>query len=384
MSYAVFSMRLRGMTWDHPRGYDPLAACSARWRELTGVEIVWDRRSLQDFESYPVEQLARLYDLIVVDHPHVGQVTAEGCLLSLDLQGREEELQALARGSVGPSFSTYTWQERQWAFPIDVAAQVQAWRSDLIQSPLENWPDVLAMARDGLVQIPMKPPHSLMCFYTLTAGLGKPCSTEVGTHIDHDAGTEAYQLLADFAQCIDPICFQMDPIALLEAMAQLDSKIACAPLIYGYVSYAMHGFRPARIHFGGIPASMPGNPRGSALGGTGIAVSAHSAYREEAVSFAYWIASGPVQRDLYARSGGQPGHADAWSSGATDAAACGFYQRTRQTMERAYVRPRHNGYMPFQHWASMRLNQGLTQGEPGTRVIADLNRAYSASFSGAS
>jgi multiple sugar transport system substrate-binding protein len=28
---------LRGMTWDHPRGFDPLAACARVWRERTGV-----------------------------------------------------------------------------------------------------------------------------------------------------------------------------------------------------------------------------------------------------------------------------------------------------------------------------------------------------------
>ena len=50
---------LRGMTWSHPRGYDPMVACSALWKERTGVEVAWDKRSLQDFESFPVEELAR-------------------------------------------------------------------------------------------------------------------------------------------------------------------------------------------------------------------------------------------------------------------------------------------------------------------------------------
>lgn len=60
---------MRGMTWNHPRGYDPLIAASRLWRDRTGVVIEWDRRSLQDFESYPVETLARAYDLIVIQAP---------------------------------------------------------------------------------------------------------------------------------------------------------------------------------------------------------------------------------------------------------------------------------------------------------------------------
>ena len=82
---------LKGMTWSHPRGYDPMVATARHWQETTGVEIVWDKRSLQDFETFPVEELARAYDLIVIDHPHVGQITAEGCLAPLDEPGREAD-----------------------------------------------------------------------------------------------------------------------------------------------------------------------------------------------------------------------------------------------------------------------------------------------------
>jgi multiple sugar transport system substrate-binding protein len=380
MSNAESRVRLRGMTWDHPRGYDPLVACSARWRALTGVEIQWDRRSLQDFESYPVEQLARRYDLIVIDHPHIGQVTAEGCLLGLDSESRDLELGALAQRSVGPSFATYAWQGRQWALPIDAAAQVQAWRPDMIQSRASGWEHVIEMAREGLVQCPMLPPHSLMCLYTLTANLGKPCRTENGILIAEDAGAEAYDLIAELADHIRRDCFQMDPIAMLEAMATPGATIACVPLIYGYANYAVEGFRAVRIHFADMPAAGSNGPIGSALGGTGIAVSAYSVHREKALEFAYWIASGPVQRNLYARFGGQPGHADAWDANEVDAAAGGFYQETRRTLEGSWVRPRHNGYMPFQHWASNRLNQGLMQRERAASVIVDLNRAHAASF----
>ena len=78
------AITLKGMTWSHPRGYDPMVACSKLWQEQTGATVEWDKRSLQDFESFPVEELAREYDLIVIDHPHVGQITRENCLLPLD------------------------------------------------------------------------------------------------------------------------------------------------------------------------------------------------------------------------------------------------------------------------------------------------------------
>ncbi|MBS1804495.1 MAG: carbohydrate ABC transporter substrate-binding protein [Acidobacteria bacterium] len=380
MSDAGNKPKLRGMTWNHPRGYDPLVACSAKWLEVTGVDIQWDRRSLQDFESYPVEQLARQYDLIVIDHPHVGQITGDGCLLPLDDENHAAELAELARGSVGPSFSTYTWLNRQWALPIDVAAQVQAWRPDLITAPATSWDDVLAMAGEGLVQLPMKPPHSLMSLYTLTANLGKPCRVGKETHVHEDAGIEAYDHLVKLTEHINLDCFQKDPIAILEAMANPVETIACVPLIYGYVSYSHSGFRPVRLRFGNIPTFGSGEPKGSALGGTGIAVSAYSSFPKEALDFSYWVASGPAQRDLYAASGGQPGHADAWNSTEVNSTTEDFYKQTRSTLESAWVRPRHNGYIPFQHWASTRLNQGLANRERADVVISDLNRGYSESF----
>jgi len=119
---------LRGMTWSHPRGYDPLVACAKIWRERTGVEVIWDKRSLQDFESYPVEELAARYDLIVIDHPHVGQITREGCLAAFDDPGRGDDGAAIAQASVGPSWPSYHWNGEQWALPIDAATQALAWR----------------------------------------------------------------------------------------------------------------------------------------------------------------------------------------------------------------------------------------------------------------
>ena len=368
------------MTWSHPRGFDPMVACAAAWREKTGVDIAWDKRSLQDFEAFPVEELARSYDLIVIDHPHVGQITAEGCLSPLDGRGRDAELAGLAAGSVGASYRSYAWQGRQWAFPIDAATQVQAWRPDRIDGPLVSWEAVVELARRGGVLCPLRSPHALMCFYTLTGNLGRPCAVDEGPLVDVAAGIEAYDRLAELTALSDPACFAMDPIAVFEALANPEARIGCAPLTYGYASYARDGFRPVRLSFGDIPSLGPSGPIGSALGGTGIAVSARSPHVEAATDFAYWVAGAAVQRGLYAAAGGQPGHAAAWEDPAVDAPVQGFYARTRATIEGAWVRPRHDGYMPFQHWAADRLNRGLQAREPGAGVIADVNRAFARSF----
>ncbi|MCD4510751.1 extracellular solute-binding protein [Brucella pseudogrignonensis] len=372
------TIKLKGMTWSHPRGYDPMVAGAEQWVADKGVEIEWEKRSLQDFETFPVEELARNFDMIVIDHPHVGQITKEGCLLPLDVPGRETELKELADGSVGQSFPSYNWQGRQWAFPLDAATQVQAWRPDLMDKPATSWGEVLRLARAGKVLLPLRSPHSLMCFYTLVANAGTPCAVE-GELIAVEDGAKAFEQLREVASLVKPECFGMDPIAVFEEMAEPESEIACSPLIYGYVNYAMPGFRDRLIRFADIP-SGPAGVAGSALGGTGIAVSAFSKHPEAAIDFAYWIASGDVQKGLYAASNGQPGHADAWEDDTVNNATSGFYRDTRATLEGAWVRPRHNGYMPFQEAASERINKGLLNNEKAEVVVADLNRLLRESF----
>jgi multiple sugar transport system substrate-binding protein len=374
------SINLRGMTWSHPRGYDPMVACSKLWQEKTGVAVTWDKRSLQDFEAFPVETLAREYDLIVIDHPHVGQITAENCLAPLDRPERAAECTALEHGSLGQSYPSYRWQGRQWAFPIDAAAQVQSWRADRLDAPLATWSQLLDLARRGAVALPLRAPHVLMSFFTLAGNLGRPCSITGPALIDTATGIEVYDRIAELAALVDPVCLEQDPIAVFEAMAQTESKIACVPLIYGYVSYACAGFRPARIAFADIPVLGHNGPVGSALGGTGIAVSAYSRHREAAIAFATWIAGTAVQSGPYAAAGGQPGHATAWSSTVVNAPVDGFYAKTRATLNGAWVRPRHNGYMTFQERGSERLIAGLKSGEAAKPVVADLNALFAASF----
>lgn len=374
---------LKGMTWSHPRGYDPMVACSALWEEKTGVSVQWDKRSLQDFESFPVEELARAYDLIVIDHPHVGQITAEGCLEPLDVSGREAERAALAAASVGQSYPSYTWQGRQWAFPIDAASPVQAYRPDLIEKPVESWSAVLDLARQGKVLQSLRPPHSLMVFFTLAANLGTPCAvTGPSDLIEAEAGATIYEMMRAFFALLDPACLSMDPIAVSEAMAKPESDLACAPLIYGYVSYATDGFRPHRLAFADMPVAGAAGTIGSALGGTGIAVSAFSADKAAAVDFAYSIAGGDVQRGAYAAAGGQPGHAAAWEDTTVNVATHDFYRATRKTLEGAWVRPRHDGYMGFQQAASDRINEGLAGRHAAGAVVEDLNRLFRKSFPG--
>lgn len=375
---------LRGMTWEHPRGYDPLVACSAVWRARRGVRVEWERRSLQDFESFPIAKLAERYDLIVIDHPHVGQITRERCLVPLDAG---VDLALLGKAYVGASLASYLWEGRLWALPIDAAAQVQAWRPDRLERAPAEWQAMLALAAAGKVLCPLRPPHDLMALFTLTGLLGHPARVGGPELLAPAAAGIAYELLRELTALIDPACLRMDPIAVLERMSQPESSCVSSPLIYGYVSYSrlpMHAGEPsapaaprARIAFGNLMPLVPGaQPSGSALGGTGIAVSALSPHFRAAVEFARWVAGREAQCGPYLAGGGQPASAAAWEDVAANAAALDFYYNTRATLDGAWLRPRHARYMRFQQAAAERLCEALESGEPARSVISAINRLF--------
>ena len=73
---------LKGLTWDHPRGYCPLINGAIEYEALRpGIRIHWDRRTLREFGEAPIEQYLDRYDLIVMDHPFVGFAAAHDALV---------------------------------------------------------------------------------------------------------------------------------------------------------------------------------------------------------------------------------------------------------------------------------------------------------------
>lgn len=365
---------MRGVTWDTSNDMAPLIAASRRWRAETGVEIEWESRSLNASRSSPLEELAHDYDLIVLDHPQIGQASEAECLAPLETMFDFATLDEIAGGSVGRSFQSYNWDARQWAFPIGAAAQVQAWVPGRIAAPISAMADLAPLLRTGAASIPLCAPHALMTLFTLCGLGGITLEVEADILFPDDACI-AFERLAEMAALADPAAWSMDPIALLEAMAEPRSRIASAPFIFGCVNYSQEGFRQASVHFADLP-TIDGTPRGSALTGSGIAVSRFGMNPRLAARFAAWIASGPIQRDLFGHAGGQPAHASAWDDANVNRSAGDFYRSTRQTLDLAWLPPRHVGYIAFQRAASERLEEAVRKREPADRALAALNALY--------
>ncbi len=112
---------LRGMTWAHARGFDPMVATSAAYAAAhPGVTISWEQRSLQGLRRPPDCRDGGAYDLMVIDHPHVGEVARAGLLVDLGAVGRDAEwrLWPPDRRRLAPVLRL---RRRQWALAIDAA-----------------------------------------------------------------------------------------------------------------------------------------------------------------------------------------------------------------------------------------------------------------------
>jgi multiple sugar transport system substrate-binding protein len=369
--------RLTGITWNHTRGFLPMVATAQRFAEIhSGVEIVWQKRSLQAFGDQPLEQLAPQFDLLVIDHPFVGYAAAHPVLLALDEYLPAELLIDQAANSVGKSYQSYVYGPagHLWALPIDAATPVSAWRPDLLECPPATWEELLALAQRGMVVLPAIAIDSLMHFYMICIGLGQePCARPERV-VDAEIGATALEHLRELLSYCEPACLDRNPIQTYEALAS-GSRVAYCPFAYGYTNYARAGYASHILRFGGL-IQFNGAPLSSTLGGTGLAISRTCRQPEVALAYAQYVASPACQRGLYVAAGGQPGHRSAWLDDAANATTGNFFRDTLPTMDAAFLRPRYNGYMHFQDHAGAVIHRYLREGGGPRAAVAEMDRLY--------
>lgn len=378
---------LKGGTWSHTRGYLPMVATAQRYAELhPGVEIEWRKRSLKDFERFPVHELAQRYDLLVIDHPFIGEAVARRIFLPLDDLLPTGFLAEQAAHSVGVSHASYQWSGSHWALAIDAAAPVAAWRPDLLEraglSVPHDQAELLEIARQGRLEMPTAPINCLMAFYGLClAGGGTPFSMPSRV-IEPDLGAAALQLLRALVRACEPACLGRNPIQSLDRLASsANQQLAYCLFPYGYSNYAQDGYASHLLAFGDVPAFGGRGPIPTVLGGTGLAISAHTTHRREAADYAAFVASAEIQRTVYTRSGGQPGHRQAWLDEENNRRTHGYFRATLPTLDRAFLRPRYSGYLHgFQDPAGEVVHR-CVRGELGEReTLTELDRLYTASL----
>ena len=372
---------LKGMTWDHSRGFDPMLATSKKFQEThnNAVIIQWDKRPLQAFADRPIEDMTDDYDMIVIDYPHVGEVSSKGLLQNLDLPKYSSHIEQLKKQSVGKSHESYYINNKQWALAIDAASQTACYREDLIPSYPSNWNALLDLAKNNKVLWPLKPVHAISSFYSIYNNITTELMPDKKKFIDKNFGVETLTMMKAVSRELIIDCLTMDPIQTAELMTETNDFFYC-PYIYGFSNYSRKNYRKYILKYINVINLSGKGPAGTHLGGTGIAVSNVSKNKDLAIEYAFWIASAECQKSLFYESGGQPGNSVAWEDDKINKETNNFFKGTRQTLDLAWVRPRHNGYMKFQDESGNLINEYLQSEIKAESICEKLIDMYNESF----
>lgn len=365
-------MTARGLTWDHPRGYDALAEAARRVNAGRATPLIhWDTQPLEGFESAPIAALAAAHDLLVLDHPHIGEAVAEDCLIPLEDLYPADRIAAWDAESVGPSLASYRWAGKTWALPLDVATQVMVRRPDHVPEPPQCWEAVEALAQRLPVAQSLAGPHAFLTLLSMVGGMGP---WPRGDRLLPEAETAAaLAIMHRLYRLRPPGSEALNPIALSEAMARSDA-IALIPLVFGYVTYATPGEGSAPLAFSDSVRDAHG--AGGVLGGTGIGFTRGSDPTPELLDHIAWLMRPDTQSRFIPDHGGQPSARTAWRDETVNRAWGGFYTATLATAEAALLRPRFDRYIAFQTQAAARIRQALAAGEDELTTLTALRALW--------
>ena len=377
---------LRGIAWNHSRALPPLVATAQRFEELhPGVTIIWAKRSLHDFGHAGLGPLAAQYDLLVIDHPMVGEAWRSRLLLDLQTRLPAQFLAGLAAESIGQSYRSYLFEGRLYALPIDVAAPTASYRPDLLRRLGVDVPqtreDVLHLASQGRVVMPGHYADLFLNFLGLCFSSGSPVPRDAKQLVEREIGVRCLAALRELAVNMVPEAFAWNPIRVYEELAEGDRLVYC-PFAFSYSNYSRPGFARHPVLFTNPVRLEDEKPLRTVLGGTGIAISQQCHDPEIALEYAAYVAGPVCQRTLYGLSGGQPAQRSAWKDEILNKVTQGFFVNTLECMESAFVRPRYDGYASLQGSAGHPIAQYLRGEVSAEAALESIDAQYHSSLNG--
>ena len=369
------NLLLRGITWNHSRALPPLVAAAQRFEEHhPNVRILWEKRSLHEFGHTSLAELAHAFDLIVVDHPMMGE--AEDVLVNVRPMLSSADWEGLETDSAGRSFDSYIYEDALYALPIDAAAPAASCRMDLLEAVglqvPTNWGELLDLARRKLARMPGFPADLFLNFMGMCVSRGSPVAAGDRELFDRTIALQCLEELRELASYMPSVIYDWNPIALYEQMASTDEFAYC-PFAYSYNNYSRAGFAARQLRFS-LPVRLAcGAVMQTVLGGTGLAISTSCRAPELALDYSLYVAGTTCQSTLYGLSGGQPARRSAWQNPVLDQLTDGFFERTLPGIETAYVRPRYRGYIALQEQAGIPIVQYLRDGGLAVHALDKIN-----------
>lgn len=380
---------LNGLTWQHPRGFAPLAATARRYSQLhPSVEVRWEQREWYAFESRVSEVLFKNtgeYDLLVLDHPWIGTFADSRSLMAFDEVLSVEERTRLAAAVVAPSLESYVYNGELWALPIDAACHVFAYRKDLCDGvgavPPRDWDGVLALAkrlhdppRRYALACAFGGVESLMLFLTLAATFGfLPYANPKEAVLPRQEAVKILEFMKLLARFSHPGSLSWTPRELLDHMSRADD-VYMSPSVFGYVNFSETRNDRKALSFTTVPGASPGARGRAILGGMGLGIPAASRYKREAVGYARFLVGAEAQVRIFPANEGQPALLAAFEDASVRSRTGSFYPATLQCMASAYIRPRFPGWMEIELESGRAITRCLKENLETAQTLAELER----------
>lgn len=375
--------KLRGITWNHSRALPPLVAASQRYEELhPETRIQWEKRTLDEFGHASLADLTQRYDLLIIDHPMLGEVHRDGLLLDLKPHLQSETLAALENDALGPCLDSYCFEDRLYALPIDAAAPAASYRPDLLdrigKQPPATWDELLALARTGIVCMPAFPADLFLNFIGMCASRNGMIASR-NKFLDGSIAVLCLEELRELASYMPEAIYAMNPIDIYEAMSSRDEFAYC-PFAYTYSNYTRPGFAAHTLLFANPVSLCGGTPLRTILGGTGIAISSQCTDARTASEFCAFAAAANCQTHIYGVCGGQPASKTAWHDPTLNSISRNFFERTMSSIETAIVRPRYAGYIGLQAAAGKAIAACFHRELTIERALNQIEQLYQSSL----
>ena len=375
------STLIKGIAWNHSRAFPPLVATAQRYEELhPDTRIQWEKRSLDEFGHQPIDQMVEAYDLIIIDHPWAGFCFQKHLVLDLKPRLSPEQWRDLETNSIGKSFTSYYFQDKLMAVPIDAATPSASYRQDLLQrhsiSLPDNWDQLVLLADQKKAVMPAFGADLFLNWSMLVEALEGDLIVDKDQICKPEIGRQSMELLKRLSEPMPDQIYDANPIQVAEWMTQTDEIFYC-PFAYSYNNYCRESFCGNRKLSYAPLVTLHGNtPLRSIIGGTGIAISSQCKEPQPALDYALFTGSRKVQSGIYSLAGGQPSRRDSWRDLQDNPLYGGFYQDAFSDQERALIRPRYSGYVPLQSEGGIPLQQYLKD-EISLQVAWDsLNQSY--------
>lgn len=378
-------VQLKGITWDHVRGYGGLSAVTRIIeKKLSDIHVQWDVHSLADFSAKSIADVAKEYDLIVYDHPFVGDVWADNVLVDLTPYLDPENIQELKNDVVGNGVNLYRYKGGLWGLPLDAACQVAVYRPDLCtdigvdenalkKSTLDK---IIEHVRSSGKQIAIaySGVSSIMTFFTLCYKMGHPPFQSSNILVPDSVGEKAIAVMKIILDASPSEVLDWDTITCLENMSARKDLVYC-PYIFGFSAYSTdtyiskYQYQPLVFIDNPLPSNW--SCAGGIIGGAGIGVSRNCIDIQSAVSVAQELMKFDIQKPM-ALNMSQPSRHSVWIDYEVNKFTRNFYSNTIQSIENGYLRPRDPGFVPKQDEAGRCIECHLRKATANVKIMRDL------------